>query len=81
MPANVLRDRAADVLAPPELAKRHRTYRQRVMMGASYRADMWAALESNPSLSAAKIARTAHGSFATAWQVRRDWELLKVRAA
>jgi hypothetical protein len=79
VPANVLRDRAADVLAPPELAKRHRTYRQRVMMGASYRADMWAALESNPSLSPSEVARRAHGSFATAWQVKRDWELLEVR--
>ena len=79
VPANVLRDRAAEVLAPPELAKRHRTYRQRVMMGASYRADMWAALESNPSLSPSEVARIAHGSFATAWQVKRDWELLEVR--
>jgi hypothetical protein len=77
VPANLLRDRAADVLTPAALAKQHRTYRQRVMMGPSYRADMWAALQADPFLSAADLARTAYGSFATAWQVKRDWELLK----
>ncbi|MBI1944507.1 MAG: hypothetical protein HYS27_02355 [Deltaproteobacteria bacterium] len=76
VPANTLRDRPADVLAPAELARRHRTYRQRLIMGPSYRADMWAALEENPALSAAELARAAHGSFATAWQVKRDWQLV-----
>lgn len=76
VPANTLRDRPADVLEPAELARRHRTYRQRLIMGPSYRADMWAALEENPALSAAELARAAHGSFATAWQVKRDWQLV-----
>lgn len=76
VPAGVLRDRAADVLEPAELAKRHRTYRQRVWMGPSYRADMWAALEVEPLLSAADLARKTYGSFATAWQVKKDFELL-----
>src|SRR5437016_14508343 len=44
--ANVLRDRTSDVLQPADLAQRHNAYRHRVMMGPSYRADMWAALES-----------------------------------
>jgi hypothetical protein len=78
VPANVLRDRAADVLTPAELAPRHRTYRQRVLMGPTYRADMWAALEQNPSLPAAELARRAYGSFATAWQVKHDRALLGV---
>lgn len=76
VPANALRDRAADVLGPAELVRRHRTYRQRLIMGPSYRADLWAALEENPALSAAELARAAHGSFATAWQVKRDWHLV-----
>jgi hypothetical protein len=76
VPAGVLRDRSADVLSPAELAGRHETYRFRVLMGPSYRADMWAALERDPDLTAAQLARTAYGSFATAWKVKRDWALL-----
>jgi hypothetical protein len=74
--ANVLRDRAADVLPPAELAARNPRYRARVQIGPTYRADMWALLENDPALSAAELARRAHGSFATAWQVRKDFFVL-----
>jgi hypothetical protein len=74
--ANILRDRPSDVLQPEELARRHHAYRWRVIMGPSYRADMWAALEEDPALSSAALARRTYGSFATAWHVRRDFELL-----
>jgi hypothetical protein len=76
VPAKVLRDRPTDVQEPAELARRHRAYRYRVMMGPTYRADMWAALEADPTLSAAALARKTYGSFATAWHVRRDFALL-----
>jgi hypothetical protein len=76
VPANVLRDRPADVLAPAELARRHRAYRWRVTMGPTYRADVWAALEADPALSAAALARRTYASFATAWQAKRDHTLL-----
>jgi len=76
VPAGVLRDRPADVLDPATLCRRHRAYRYRVMMGPTYRADMWAALEAEPSLSAAELARRSYGSFATAWQARRDYLLV-----
>jgi hypothetical protein len=72
-PANVLRDRPADVLTPAELAARHSAYRWRLVIGPTYRADMWAALEREPALSAAALARTAYGSFASAWQARKDF--------
>ena len=75
-PAGVLRDRPSDVLSAAELAKRHRTYRYRVLMGPSYRADMWAALELDPTLSPSELARQTYGSFATAWQVKHDWDML-----
>ncbi len=78
VPAGILRDRKKDVLLPSLLAKRHPTYKCRVLMGPSYRADMWAALESDPDLSAADLARKTYGSFATAWQVKRDWEMLTI---
>jgi hypothetical protein len=76
VPANVLRDRMADVMAPAELAKHHHAYRSRIMIGPSYRADMWSQLERDSSLSAAELARRTYGSFATAWHVRRDFGLL-----
>jgi hypothetical protein len=76
VPANVLRDRPGDVLSPADLAKRHRAYHYRVMIGPSYRADMWAALERNPELSTAELARETYGSFATAWRVKREFAVL-----
>ena len=76
VPAGVLRDRETDVLSPADLARRHATYRQRVVMGPTYRADMWAALDREPGLSAAELARRAYGSFGTAWQVKADRALL-----
>lgn len=79
VPANVLRDRLADVLAPAQLARRHRAYRCRVMIGPSYRADMWAALEEDPEQPAAELARRTYGSFATAWLVKRDFAIIEGR--
>jgi hypothetical protein len=74
--ANNLRDRASDVCSPEIVARHNPTYRYRVMMGPGYRADMWAALEHDPSLRPAELARQTYGSFATAWQVKRDWTLV-----
>ena len=76
VPAGVLRDREQDVLSPQLLAARHPAYKHRVLIGPSYRADMWAALTITPALSASELARRTYGSFATAWQVKRDFELL-----
>ena len=77
VPAGVLRNRKEDVLSPAELARRHRSYRRRILLGPSYRADMWAELDRDPDLNAAELARRAYGSFATAWQVKQDWALLE----
>ncbi len=76
VPAGILRDRPADVLPPDVLAKRHPTFRHRVRMGPSYRSDMWAALEEDPTLSPSELARRTYGSFATAWQVKHDFDVL-----
>jgi hypothetical protein len=62
--ANTLRDRVADVLQPSVLARQHLAYRYRIMMGPSYRPDMWAALERDPHLTAAALARK------TVWLLR-----------
>lgn len=76
VPAGSLRDRPGDVLEPTALAKWHRGYRHRIMLGPSYRADMWAIAEHEPKLGASALARRAYGSFATAWQVRQDLAVL-----
>lgn len=76
VPAGVLRDRASDVSPPEELAAVHRAYRFRVLIGPSYRADMWAVLEAEPDLTASELARRTYGSFATAWAVKRDRAVL-----
>ena len=76
VPAGTLRDRAADVLSPEVLVRRHAGYRNRVIMGPTWRADVWTALEEEPEVGVAEAARRAGCSFATAWQVVQDFRLL-----
>jgi hypothetical protein len=80
VPKGTLRDRHGDVLAPERLIRRHAGYRNRVLMGPSFRADVWTALERAPDLSIADIARKASCSFATAWQAAQDYRLLRAAA-
>lgn len=77
VPRGTLRDRREDVLSPEVLVRRHAGYRNRVLMGPSFRADVWTALERAPDLSIADIARRASCSFATAWQAAQDYRLLR----
>lgn len=77
VPAGALRDRKADVLSPQLLARQHTGYRNRVMMGPTWRADVWTVLQKAPEVTASEAARQAGSSFATAWQVVRDFRLLR----
>ncbi len=76
-PAGTLRDREDDVLKPEALARRHAGYRNRLLIGPTWRADVWTVLERAPELSVAEVARRASCSFATAWQVVQDFKLLR----
>lgn len=76
-----LRDRASDVATPKHLADAHPVYRERVIQGPSYRADMWAALTVEPARSPSELARRTYGTFATAWEVRRDWDVVQANKA
>ncbi len=78
VPSGTLRDRADDVLAPEVLVRRHAGYRNRVLMGPSWRADVWTVLEKAPDQSIAEVARRASCSFATAWQAAQDFKLLRM---
>lgn len=77
VPRGTLRDRRRDVLEPEVLVRRHAGYRNRVLMGPSFRADVWTVLEQAPHLSIADVARRASCSFATAWQTVQDFRLLR----
>jgi hypothetical protein len=79
--AGTLRDRASDVATPEQLARLNPVFRERVVQGPSYRADMWATLTLDPSLTPAELARRTYGSFASAWEVRRDWDVVHGPAA
>ncbi len=77
VPAGTLRERASDVLSPAQLAQTHAGYRNRVLMGPTWRADVWTALEREPTLTVAEAARRAYCAFGTAWQVKQDFEVLQ----
>ncbi|MEZ4365245.1 MAG: hypothetical protein R2939_03020 [Kofleriaceae bacterium] len=81
VPKGTLRDRSSDVLTPERLVQRHAGYRNRVLMGPSFRADVWTALERAPEQSIADLARQASCSFATAWQAAQDYRLLRAADA
>ena len=76
VPAGTLRDRDADVLSPKVLVGRHAGYHNRVLLGPTWRADVWTVLQEEPEVSVAEAARRAGCSFATAWQVVQDFRLL-----
>ncbi len=76
VPRGTLRDRLEDVLPAEVLAKRHAGYRNRVIIGPTWRADVWTVLEKAPQLSASEAARRASCSFATAWQATKDFHVL-----
>ncbi|MDP7114584.1 MAG: hypothetical protein QGH45_21605 [Myxococcota bacterium] len=78
VPAGTLRECSADLLPPCELARRHAGYRNRVRMGPTWRANVWTVLEADPDIRAAEAARRAYCSFATAWQTKQDFDLLRV---
>jgi hypothetical protein len=77
VPRGTLRDRQEDVLSPEVQVRRHAGYRNRVLMGPSFRADVWTVLERAPDLSIADVARKAACSFATAWQATQDYRILR----
>jgi hypothetical protein len=75
VPSRVLRNRPGDVRSPEETAKQHTGYRLRVQMGPVYRTDAWTVLAADPELSASALARQSYVSFATAWQVKKDFAI------
>jgi hypothetical protein len=71
-----LRSRPDDIVSSKELAAKHQDYFYRVLIGPSYRADMISHYLRNPTLTASQLAKNTYGSFATAWEVMKDINLL-----
>lgn len=81
VPRFTLRERREDILLPEHLASKNKNYFYRILIGPTYRADMWAYVDEHPDAEAANVARACYGSFTTAWTVKSDWLLLKKKAA
>jgi len=77
LPNKIYASRPSQIHSAELLAKRHMGYRFRVMIGPSYRADVWAILRRRPHLSAFDVARLTYSSYATAFQAKKDYEIIK----
>ena len=80
VPQGTLRERTGDVEPAHHIACHHRSFRWRLLVGPSYRADCLAVVEAEPTITASALARRTYASFATAWGVLRDLRLLNPSA-
>lgn len=78
VPNKFLRHRPEDILTPRELARVHPSYRFRVLIGPTHRADMFAQLELSRNITTYALAKQCYGSYRTAMAVKRDHEILGV---
>jgi len=77
IPKNFVRNRPQDILSVSKLAKIHGVYKNRVVMGASYRADLWATLEAERGkITATELARGAYCSYRSAWLAKEHFKML-----
>lgn len=79
IPNKIFEQRPNQILSTRAIAKRHPAFKHRVIFGPSYRADMWAALERDRDLTAAKLAEITYGSYSTAHQAKHDYSILEIR--
>ena len=63
-------------IGPEKIARQHLALRYRIMMGPGYRADMWAALDLAPDLTATQLARKTYGNYSEAWKAKKEWGIL-----
>ena len=81
VPLGMLRDRAADVASPEAMAMRHSWYRERLRQGPTYRADCWAELERDPTMTAAQLARRVGCTYPVAHRAIQDRKIATASAA
>ena len=76
LPKGYFSERSKQILPSSVVAKNHLTYRYRLMMGPSYRADVWAIIKRHPKISAYALAKKAYCSYRTAYVAKKDYETL-----
>lgn len=81
VPVGMLRDRAADVAPPEAMAAHHPWYRERLRQGPTYRADCWAELERDPTLTAAELARRVGCTYPVAHRAVQDRKVVTAALA
>ncbi len=79
VPRLTLRERLGDICTPEELSRINHLYRYRLIIGPSYRADLWAMLTDNGEQTPTELARSTYSSFATAWGVKRDFQIFSTK--
>ena len=77
VPKGYFSERPQQIFPVSVVAKNHLPYRYRVMMGPSYRADLWALLDSDSNISAYALGKKAHCSYRSAYIAKKDYEFLK----
>ena len=81
VPVGMLRDRPADVASPEAMAANHPWYRERLRQGPTYRADCWAELERDPTMTAAVLAHRVGCTYPVAHRTMRDHRVMRAAAA
>ncbi|TVQ79305.1 MAG: hypothetical protein EA369_05075 [Bradymonadales bacterium] len=76
-PKNAFPHRPSQIFKAASIAKTHMPFRYRTMMGASFRADVWALLRRKPDTTAYQLAKLVGCSTTTALRVKHDYEILK----
>jgi hypothetical protein len=77
VPKNAFPHRPTQIFDATSIAKIHMPFRYRTMMGASFRADVWALLRRSPRTTAYRLAKLVGCSTTTALRVKHDYEILK----
>ena len=78
VPKGYFSERSHQIFPVSVVVKNHLSYRYRVMMGSSYRADLWALLDRDPNISAYALGKKVNCSYRAAYVVKKDYEILKV---
>lgn len=80
VPKKMLEKKDWLVLDPKDMVNHHSDYRWRLIIGPSFRADMWSQLEQYREISASELAKNSYGSYATAHRSKKEYEIFKNRS-
>jgi hypothetical protein len=77
VPSSLYQESTRDVFSQKELCAWHANYRWRVMIGPTFRADLWVACERGFSRTAYALAQETYCSLGAARRVLQDYELVR----